>query len=354
MDIKVLEMLVNEGLSRQRIAERLGIKRSLVSKRMRQHGLKSRFVLRTTPEQRQRMSAAKRKWNLENPERLRQLMIERAKNLSVPCERLKTWLRTREIPFIEEFEPLRHLGRYYSIDIAFPDRKIGIEVNGNQHYEKDGRLKERYQKRHDDIEADGWTLYEIHYPICFKEDAIDEMVRLILSSPTRVEFDYGQYRPAKKKTPTRKYPKGDNSWRKLPRPKARKVSRPSKENLKMLIWSKPVVLVAADFGLTGSAIRRWCKEMGIQTPPCRYWPRRKAGWTHEEALEPIKQTTPKRIVTTDTLARIIHLRKLKTKWTVIARDVGFDRHTVKNAYDKWCDQRKSNPHEGVSPSTSAG
>ena len=26
-------------------------------------------------------------------------------------------------------------GRFFSIDIAFPDEKIGIEVNGNQHYD---------------------------------------------------------------------------------------------------------------------------------------------------------------------------------------------------------------------------
>lgn len=28
--------------------------------------------------------------------------------------------------------------RSFSLDIAFPEKKIGIEVNGNQHYERNG------------------------------------------------------------------------------------------------------------------------------------------------------------------------------------------------------------------------
>ena len=31
-------------------------------------------------------------------------------------------------------------GHYFSLDIAFPDIKFAIEVNGNQHYKKDGKL----------------------------------------------------------------------------------------------------------------------------------------------------------------------------------------------------------------------
>lgn len=334
IDIEQLTALLKQGLSTQEISHRMGVKRSLVQKRMRQHGLKSSFKLKMTVEQRKKISTARLKWNRENPERLRELMISRAcnKNRSVPCELLKEWLRNEGIQFVEEFQPLRHRGRYFSIDIAFPDRKIGIEVNGNQHYESDGRLRPRYQERHDLIVKEGWILHEWHYPICFKPEIFAEAVRLMLSSATTASFDYGTYQPPKGRQ--RKHPKGDNSWRRSPRPGSRKCIRPSAEELRAMIWSTPVSQLSALLGLSKNAVRRWCEEYGLETPPCRYWPRRKAGMSHEEALLPVQLSEPRHIITPEILAQIKHLREQGGKWTAIGRAVGFDRHTVKEAYVK--------------------
>ncbi|MDY5668732.1 MAG: hypothetical protein SPK43_05840 [Candidatus Onthovivens sp.] len=57
------------------------------------------------------------------------------------------------INFIEEYCPF--IDSAISVDIAFPDIKIGIEINGNQHYNRDGSLKDYYQKRHDKLEEAG-------------------------------------------------------------------------------------------------------------------------------------------------------------------------------------------------------
>ena len=65
--------------------------------------------------------------------------------------------------------------RNFSIDIAFPDLKIGIEVNGNQHYKND-RLIEYYQQRHDHIIGLGWNLYELHYSLFFSEEKMREII----------------------------------------------------------------------------------------------------------------------------------------------------------------------------------
>lgn len=78
---------------------------------------------------------------------------------SVPCEKFKNILNINNISFVDEYSPN---GMLYSIDIAFPDKKIGIEINGNQHYNRDGTLKEYYLKRHNDICNRGWLLYECH------------------------------------------------------------------------------------------------------------------------------------------------------------------------------------------------
>jgi very-short-patch-repair endonuclease len=99
------------------------------------------------------------------------------KFISAPCEIFKEYLRSRQIEFEEEYQALSD--RFFSIDIAFPSLKIGIEINGEQHYNRDGTLKEYYRNRHDLIESYGWKLHEIHYSICYKKDEIERIINSI-------------------------------------------------------------------------------------------------------------------------------------------------------------------------------
>lgn len=92
---------------------------------------------------------------------------------SVPCENLKNLLRLNGFNFREEHSPLTN--RHFSIDIAFPDQKVGIEVNGNQHY-ADGKLKPYYQNRHDLLTSQGWNILEVHYSKCFKKETMQVVV----------------------------------------------------------------------------------------------------------------------------------------------------------------------------------
>ncbi len=48
---------------------------------------------------------------------------------------------------------------------------------------------------------------------------------------------------------------------------------PTLANLKLLVWSKPVCLVAKELGISGSAIKKKCSKLGIPTPPRGYWSR---------------------------------------------------------------------------------
>lgn len=68
---------------------------------------------------------------------------------------------------------------------------------------------------------------------------------------------------------------------KLPRLNSRKVIRPSKEVLEKLVWEKPTMAVAADFGMSDKAIEKWCKSYGIQKPPRGYWQKKKYGLTDD-------------------------------------------------------------------------
>ena len=102
------------------------------------------------------------------------------KQISVPCENVKKYLTENDYEFLEEYSPIPD--RQFSIDIVFPHLMIGLEINGNHHYDNTGKLKPYYQERHDLIESYGWKLFEIHYSKCFSDYNIANFL----------EFDYAK------------------------------------------------------------------------------------------------------------------------------------------------------------------
>lgn len=129
-------------------------------------------------EVKKKISEGRKKWIRENPDKYPWKRKE-GRFKSVPCEHLKEILH-KEFNFVEEYtdETWEHK---YSLDIAFPDNKIAIEVNGTQHYNRDGTLKDYYQKRHNYLESCGWKIMEVYYTHCFVEDKINEIKQFILS-----------------------------------------------------------------------------------------------------------------------------------------------------------------------------
>jgi len=79
--------------------------------------------------------------------------------------------------FVTEFSPLED--RFFAIDIVFPDLLFGIEVNGEQHYNRDRTLKKYYQERHDLIESKGWRILELHYAECYNNNVIQKIRNVI-------------------------------------------------------------------------------------------------------------------------------------------------------------------------------
>jgi len=109
------------------------------------------------------ISEKRKKWLLEHKDQ--HVWRRDSKFLSEPCENLKQYLRNKGINFVEEYEPFDDIN--YCLDIAWPDEKIAIEVNGNQHYNRDGSLSKYYQKRHNLFIERGWKIFEIHYTKCY-------------------------------------------------------------------------------------------------------------------------------------------------------------------------------------------
>ena len=60
------------------------------------------------------------------------------------------------------------------------------------------------------------------------------------------------------------------------KPYIRKTNRPDKEVLKKLVFEKPCIQIAKDFGVSDKSVEKWCKLYGIEKPPRGYWAKKNA------------------------------------------------------------------------------
>lgn len=286
---------------------------------------KKRKPYKHTEESKKKISNARKKWLSENPDK-HPWQNKSFVHSSIPCEKFKSFLKEQGIDFIDEYMPLIHIGRFFRIDIAFPDKKIAIEVNGNQHYESNGELKPYYKNRQSLLEEHGWIVYQVHHTCCFNSDKLSEFMEMIKNSENKIEFDYFNYVPREKKktfcvdcgTIISKNNKRCADCRKCKKdikkfcnscgvennskidfclkcksnqsekhscvcgncknPKAklcpscfsfknRKVERPSKEELEKLIWEMSFTKIGQEYGVSDNAVRKWCKNYGITNIP---------------------------------------------------------------------------------------
>lgn len=196
---------------------------------------------------------------------------------SEPCENFKKILRENNYTFLEEFTPTSE--HSYSIDIVFPEKMIGVEINGNQHYERDGKLKKYYQDRHDHIESSGWKLYEIHYSLCFDSEYILNLINQIYAAENKVEFDYEQHvkNRMEKINPYDLCACGQKKGKKAKlcapcqRIKRRKVVRPAKDQLHYMIWNDSALQISKQFNVADNTIKNWCRIYKLNKPPTGYW-----------------------------------------------------------------------------------
>lgn len=133
-----------------------------------------------TEETRRLLSLKQSEYLKNNPEK-HPWKINRFK--SKPCEIFKEFLRKNNIEFIEEFtDPIWN--HNYSADVAILNKKIIVEINGNQHYNSNGTLKEYYQIRHNIIENSGWIVFEVHYSECYINECLEKILNNIQNNKT--------------------------------------------------------------------------------------------------------------------------------------------------------------------------
>lgn len=127
-----------------------------------------------TEDTKNKQSVLQRNYLTNNPDK--HPWRKHSKYVSVPCEHFKSILRNRGIKFEEEFQPGQ--GKNYSIDITIGN--VGIEINGNQHYQKDGSLKPYYKERQDFLESIGWTIINVPYKKVYDKTFVDNLVSKVV------------------------------------------------------------------------------------------------------------------------------------------------------------------------------
>lgn len=307
-----LESLISEGLTKSQIMKRTSLSQWKLDKYLKIYDLTVTTVRKLDEEQKKKISEARKKFLKENPDK--HPWRNKDKFKSIPCERAKEYLRNENINFIEEY-PCNIPGRFFSIDIAMPDKMIAIEINGNQHYERDGTLKPYYQERHNLLVDNGWQVFEIHYSHCFSLDKWAEFLSLIKDSQCLVIFDYFNYTPAIKEKRRKDVPKAKRVKKekilkpkkekkqkppKVPRKNSRpdlkkcpncgnnknktaktcmncfqernkKIKWPSVEEMAKLVFEKPATELSKDLGVSDVAITKFCKKHNIEKPGLGYW-----------------------------------------------------------------------------------
>jgi very-short-patch-repair endonuclease len=174
-EIKTKYKIHNDIIREAKRRDLLKMRPCNISQKLRvEIGVKStRRGVSHTQEAKDKISKARKLYIKLNPDTFFWRNADKFK--SVPCEKIKEWLITKGVKFVEEY-PVPETGRFFKLDIAIVDKKIAIEVNGSQHYNTDGSLKSYYQQRHELIEKSGWKIFEIHYSMAFKLKQLEFLI----------------------------------------------------------------------------------------------------------------------------------------------------------------------------------
>lgn len=132
----------------------------------------------------EKISKSRKKFLKENPDR--HVWKRSSKFISVPCEHVKSILIENDIEFKEEVSVSTY--KHYSVDILITGKNLIIEINGNQHYDKNGNLKEYYQNRHNFIKDLGFNIIELPYYHAFNEKKILSLVNSYSNKSVIIPF----------------------------------------------------------------------------------------------------------------------------------------------------------------------
>lgn len=273
-DWNKIQEIHNRGIYWANLPKTVNISLTVLKRAIKEgYFIKKLYKIKPSDETKQKISKGRKKYLNDNPDKHPWKMNN--KFISKPCEIFKEKLKNKNIIFIEEYQPIKE--RYYSIDIAFPNKLVGIEINGNQHYNNDGTLKEYYLNRNNILIQNGWEIINIHYSVIYVNELINKIIEDIeKNSLNKYELEFYTKKHFELKRERKNVNKkkcidcGKNISLNANRCKIckgiydRKVKiRPTEKELVKLLGDNSFIKIGKIYGVSDNAIRKWAKTYNI-------------------------------------------------------------------------------------------
>ena len=155
-----------------------------------------------TEEHKQHIRLGLAKWRQTHHDEF----LQYSRGKSKCCENFKNMLHEAHISFIEEYAPFLP-DRLYSLDVAFPKIKIGIEINGSQHYKSNGELNDITLVKQHYFEDRGWKIIQIYYKDCYNAtvERFEDIFKLPIRDTKYIESDILSIRKRKEASDKQKF-----------------------------------------------------------------------------------------------------------------------------------------------------
>lgn len=151
----------------------------------------------------------------------------------------------------------------YFIDFAFVDLKIAIEIDGSQHLEKERHERDLLKDKL--LQENGWKVIRFSENV-IKTDwcLIKQVLDSFLDDTNQKTFEkVGIIKLPNSSIKKERNEDGYTEKQLENYKKQRKVDRPSKEELELLIKSKSFSEIGRNYNVSDNSIRKWCKMYNL-------------------------------------------------------------------------------------------
>lgn len=144
-----------------------------------------KYPRKLSDETKKRISDKRKKWLNEHKDQHNW----RYNFESYPEKIIRQFFETLQIDVIAEYTP-HDFDRHFKIDFAIINKKIAIEINGNQHYKRNGDFNDYHINRQSYIMSKGWLVVNIPAVNVVKDfENVKLQLKSLLENPKSISFN---------------------------------------------------------------------------------------------------------------------------------------------------------------------
>jgi len=274
-DWSEIQKFHDEGHTWREITEKFGVGKASIAKAAKRGDFTSmgrsaatklsriRKPLVLSQETKDKISNARKKFLQENPDKVPYLLNHYSKRLSYAEKYFQEAMEGSSFSH-------KHRIANYELDLADIERKIDLEIDGDQHF-LDPRIVEHDKKRNLFLSELGWSVIRIKWS-AFQRLTKEEKEYIIgaIKKGERVDFSCVFYFDPSvdqtkleffetKQEARQKRSNADPFYKSKPKLNARKVERPSLIQLEKDLRELSCKAVGRKYGVTDNSIRKWIR-----------------------------------------------------------------------------------------------